>query len=270
MHLKRWLTSLVALPLVVLLILKGGTVLFSLIVGLIVIVSLWEYFEIVFKNHEPHVPRVFSLWAYFCGAAIVAAVHSVSYLGVLLILVFHLIGVGLLCIQRFKITSDAPLVAAKQMFGMAYIPLLLSFLVVLRNGNNGIVWVSFVLWVVAWGDIGAYYVGSYLGRHKLCPAVSPKKTVEGALGGLGANLISALAFAMLFTDSTMSLRIVVIALTAGVLGQAGDLFESLFKRAAGVKDSGGILPGHGGFLDRLDALMFAAPAVFVLKEYVLP
>lgn len=270
MHLKRWITSLVALPLVVLLIVKGGTVLFSLVVGLIVIVSLWEYFQIVFKGHDTLVPTVFSIWAYLCGAAIVAAVHIVSYLGVFLILVFHLLGVGLLCIQRFKTTSDAPLVAAKQIFGMTYIPLLLSFLVVLRNGNEGMVWASFVLWVVAWGDIGAYYVGSYLGRHKLCPAVSPKKTVEGAVGGLAANLVSALVFAMLFADSMGNLRIAIIALTAGALGQAGDLFESLFKRAAGVKDSGSILPGHGGFLDRLDALMFAAPTVFVLKEYVLP
>jgi phosphatidate cytidylyltransferase len=270
MHLKRWITSLIALPLVVLLIVKGGALLFAVVVALIAEVTLWEYFQIVFKRHEPAVPGVFTSWAYLGAAGVIAAVYAGAYSGVVLILVLHLIGAGLLCIQRFKTCDDAPVVAAKAVFGVIYIPLLLSFLVVLRDGNDGVIWVSLLLWVVAWGDIGAYYVGSYLGRRKLCPAVSPKKTVEGALGGLGANLVAGLVFMLLFSGSLGALRVAVIALTAGAVGQAGDLFESVFKRAADVKDSGVILPGHGGFLDRLDALMFAAPIVFALKEYVLP
>jgi phosphatidate cytidylyltransferase len=99
--------------------------------------------------------------------------------------------------------------------------------------------------------------------------VSPKKTIEGAVGGLGANLIFGWMFKMLFFNDLPVLVCIVVALGAGIAGQAGDLFESEFKRSAGVKDSGTILPGHGGILDRIDALLFAAPVAYLLKVLLL-
>jgi phosphatidate cytidylyltransferase len=136
--------------------------------------------------------------------------------------------------------------------------------------DNGPLWVLFLFWVVAWGDTGALYAGTYLGRHKLCPAVSPKKTIEGAVGGLLANLLFGWIFKLLFFSSMGALTCTIFALTVGGVGQIGDLFESVFKRASAIKDSSNLIPGHGGFLDRLDAILFAAPIGFFLKEYLLP
>jgi phosphatidate cytidylyltransferase len=268
MHLKRWITAVIAVPLVILLILKGGQTLFSLTVAVITILTLIEYFNIAFHTHDPKVPHYFHVWACICGASVVAAVHYHHLGSVSAILSLHLIGCGLLAVKRFKFTQDAPIVAIKTVFGTFYISVLFSFLVVLRNSGDGIFWASLLLWVIAWGDIGAYYVGSYLGRHKLCPAVSPKKTVEGALGGLAANLIAVWSFNLLFASKPLPLiGLAAYALLVGGAGQVGDLFESLFKRTAGIKDSGGILPGHGGFLDRIDALLFGAPVAFLVKEF---
>ena len=100
--------------------------------------------------------------------------------------------------------------------------------------------------------------------------MSPKKTVEGAIGGLAANVLFGWLFKWLFLSTMSSMTCVVFALAVGAVGQAGDLFESQFKRVAGIKDSSNLLPGHGGFLDRIDALLFAAPIGYLLKEYLLP
>lgn len=122
-----------------------------------------------------------------------------------------------------------------------------------------------LLLAVVWaGDTGAYFVGKALGRHKLYPAVSPKKTIEGSLGGLAASVGVAVAFATLWMPSLGVVRAVLIGLVGGVAAQVGDLVESLLKRAAGVKDSGNLLPGHGGMLDRVDGVIFAFPVVFAL------
>jgi phosphatidate cytidylyltransferase len=270
MHAKRWITALVLMPLIFWLILQGGEFLFAAVTSIIAILTLWEYYRIVFHNQTLKVPFGFNLCGYTAGFAIMASAYLGLILPMVLILALNLIVVGFLAIVRFSKSADAPEVVLKQVFGVIYIPIFLSFVVLLRNSPLGIQWVAFFLWVVAWGDIGAYYVGSYLGRHRICPAVSPKKTIEGAIGGIAANLAFAWLFKLLFFTDMAGLTCVVFAVGVGAVGQAGDLFESLFKRAAGVKDSGGLLPGHGGFLDRLDALIFSAPVAYIFREYLLP
>jgi phosphatidate cytidylyltransferase len=269
MHLKRWITALVALPLLILLILKGGGALFALAIAAVAVVALWEYFRIVLADHSPAVPLYFPLWSYAAGAGIVLAMPRHGFQAVGAVLAIHLLGAAVMSIFRFKTTRDAPVVVLKQVFGVTYVAFFLSFLVLLYNGPNGIHWVFFLLVVVAAGDTGAYYAGRFLGRHKLCPAVSPKKTVEGAIGGLAANVLLAIGYKLLFMPFLSPAGCVLFALLVGAVGQAGDLFESEFKRAAGVKDSGVLLPGHGGFLDRIDALLFALPVAYLLKEYLL-
>ena len=120
----------------------------------------------------------------------------------------------------------------------------------------------FIFSVIWWGDIAAYYVGKYLGKHSLAPRVSPGKTVEGSLGGLAGNLAGGLAaWAWFFQEISLTHCLIVIVI-CGIIGQFGDLAESILKRSAGVKDSGSLIPGHGGLLDRIDSLMFAAPAFY--------
>ena len=119
------------------------------------------------------------------------------------------------------------------------------------------------------GDSAAYYVGSSWGKRKLYPEVSPKKSIEGALGGLAGSLAGAVVFKLLWFPDLPLIHCLVVALFAAVLAQLGDLFESLLKRSFGVKDSGMIIPGHGGILDRLDSILFAAPVLYYYLRYVI-
>ena len=269
MHLKRWITALIALPLLIIVIIKGGSTLFTLCVAVVCVLTLWEYFRIVYHNHSPSVPSVFPILAFLISVAMITMVQNHGFKAVTALITINIIGVAFLSILRFKLSQDAPVVAAKQVFGVVYIGLFLTFAVLLHAADDGIHWVLLILLVIAAGDTGAYYAGSYLGRHKLCPSVSPKKTIEGAIGGLLANLIIGIAYKMFFLPSLTLWGCALLVLVVGGVGQAGDLFESEFKRAADIKDSGTLLPGHGGFFDRIDALLFALPTAYLLKEYIL-
>jgi phosphatidate cytidylyltransferase len=129
-------------------------------------------------------------------------------------------------------------------------------------------WIFLLMAVVFAGDTSAYYVGSYWGRHKLSPAISPGKTIEGSAGGLAANLtVGAIGKALFFPGLSWSASILFF-LAVGAAGQMGDLFESEMKRFSGIKDSGNILPGHGGILDRIDALLFASPVAYIFIRFI--
>ena len=152
--------------------------------------------------------------------------------------------------------------------GFLYVPFLLGHLLLLRGLPHGIQWIFLLLVIVMCGDSGAYYVGCTFGKRKLYPAVSPNKSIEGAAGGLVGSLAGAcIARATFFPELTLA-DAVMTSVLLGVLGQLGDLFESLLKRSFGVKDSGVIVPGHGGILDRLDSILFAAPAAFYYAIFV--
>jgi phosphatidate cytidylyltransferase len=150
--------------------------------------------------------------------------------------------------------------------GLIYLPLLLGHLVLLRQLPDGRGWVFLVLFAVMACDSLAYFVGSSFGKHKLYPAVSPKKSIEGGLGGLVGSCLGVWLAKVLFLPALSVEHVILVGLLIGVVGQIGDLFESLLKRACGVKDSGGIFPGHGGILDRLDSLLFAFPLAYYLAR----
>ncbi|HEV2172270.1 MAG TPA: phosphatidate cytidylyltransferase [Nitrospira sp.] len=152
--------------------------------------------------------------------------------------------------------------AAITMSGLLYIGLTLSYLVTIRLLPQG-EWLLFFLLLVTWaGDTGAYYVGTLCGQHAIAPRISPKKTIEGLVGGLlGALMIAYLARWWFLSDFS-GVDCIVLAILLTLAGLWGDLAESAVKRSVGVKDSGGLLPGHGGMLDRLDSLLFAGPAFY--------
>ncbi|BCR05462.1 phosphatidate cytidylyltransferase [Desulfuromonas versatilis] len=148
------------------------------------------------------------------------------------------------------------------LLGYLYIPVLLSHMVLLRELPYGREWIFLVLVVVMAGDTSAYFTGINFGRRKLYPAISPNKSVEGALGGLAGSVFGAALASAAFLPVLSWLDCLVVGLGLGALGQVGDLFESMLKRSFGVKDSGRMIPGHGGILDRLDSLLFAFPAAY--------
>lgn len=156
-----------------------------------------------------------------------------------------------------------------QVQGVIYIPLSLSILILIRNGAEGISWIFFLLAIVFAGDTSAFYFGTYFGRHKLSPGISPGKTIEGSIGGILANILVGSGFKLLLFPHVPWGICLLFFILIGIAGQVGDLYESALKRKAGVKDSGNILPGHGGILDRIDALLFATPVLYFLINYAL-
>jgi len=164
---------------------------------------------------------------------------------------------------------------ASTLFGVVYLGFTLSFCVLLRALPNGLLWIVFALATVWLGDTGAYVGGRAFGKHKMAPTVSPKKTWEGLGLGLATSVATGFAargvfehFGLWEGEPMAAWEVLVLSLISGGMGVLGDLAESLLKRAAGVKDSGSLFPGHGGMLDRIDALLFAVPSVYFWAEFV--
>lgn len=266
MHLKRWITGLIALPFLIFIIYSGG-VIFAAVITIVSLLCLWEYFRIVLDTGEK-IPAAIPLLAFLTAPAIMWFAYGKAFELILGLVALNLIVASLVAVVQFKNKPGVFETVKKQVQGVIYIPLFLSFLALIRNGTDGMLWIAFLLGLIFTGDTSAYYIGSYLGRHKLAPTISPGKTIEGAVGGLFANLVVGVLFKLFFFPALPWGTIIIFALTIGIVGQVGDLFESQLKRASDIKDSGGLLPGHGGFLDRIDALLFAAPVAYLFKEYV--
>lgn len=179
-------------------------------------------------------------------------------------LILAVIVPGLYYLFRFR---DIPSVAgryAATVAGIVYAGFLTTYLAKLKlidpnHVGDTVIIVLLVAWVA---DTGGYFAGRFLGKAKLYEAVSPKKTWAGAYGGLAGSLLGVAILKLAFASWLSWFDVVVIAIPGGVLGQMGDLAESLIKRSVGVKDSGALLPGHGGILDRIDAVLFIAPYVY--------
>lgn len=172
------------------------------------------------------------------------------------------LAMGLLLLPRAVDLPTAWHRLAAAGFGVFYVGGLLAALPLL-HGHMGPAWVALVFAVTFANDTGAYFAGRAFGRHKLAPAISPGKTLEGAVGGLAASLIVVFVARGLFMPMLTVRDCLMIGIPAAILGPVGDLVESLIKRSAGAKDSGRLIPGHGGILDRIDALLFAGAYVYL-------
>lgn len=172
------------------------------------------------------------------------------------------IGFSLLFLFRIRTIETAARDVALALLAFLYIPFLLMHLVLLRQTPFGIQWLIVIMLIVMTNDSAAYYSGSAFGKHRLYPLVSPKKSIEGAIGGLLGSLVGTMLAKFTFFPQLTFTDAAVTAIVVGMVGQAGDLFESLLKRSFGVKDSGTLIPGHGGVLDRLDSILFAAPIAY--------
>jgi len=198
------------------------------------------------------------LSAYLGGGQLMFATTTFS-----LIIVFLLF---LLRMREGAVDLDA---LARVVFGFMYIPLLISYIILIRCSEDGIMWIFFVICVAFLGDSCAFYVGKSIGKTKLMPAVSEGKTVEGAIGSVLGTLLGCVLFKILILPDLPLLHAITIGFLGSIIGQLGDLCESAVKRASMVKDSGFLLPGHGGILDRLDYLIFFIPFVYYYRVLVI-
>jgi len=251
---KRTISALIGAPLFLGLIYLGGQyTAFS--VAVLTLLALREFLQI----GEHMGIRAWSKLTTF-----VAIVWLISLLlsgaeWMMMVLVFWLlIGLGRLALTYPRTSLSE---VSFNLLAVLYSVVLLSHLYLLRQLPQGLEW-SFLTILLVWAtDTGAYLIGRQFGSHLLAPQVSPKKTVEGSLGGLLFSIVVALVFWRIVGGATWIMYII-LSVIIGISAQIGDLFESALKRSAGVKDSGKIIPGHGGILDRFDSLIFALPLVY--------
>ena len=293
--LKRILTAVVLIPIVLLLILRAPVWMVAMVTAAVALLTVAEFLQLTRSyGVEPLVRPTYGFVMLFfislmsntgggkpllstdqfvVGAAFAAAIAPFVFLTI--------------AMRRADLSSSYPAAAAST-FAFAYIALPLGLLVQLREQYAGAFLILYLLLVVWAGDIFAYFVGKFLGKHLMSPRVSPKKTWEGAAASIVASVAvggSIFYYAAPVSEALLRwgliqrqdgifnldrpaiLPILILTALLNIAAQFGDLVESLIKRGAGVKDSGSILPGHGGMLDRIDALLFAAPVLWLYAAW---
>jgi phosphatidate cytidylyltransferase len=279
----RVLTAAVLIPVVVALVWWGPAWLLAAIAAAIAILALLEFFALGDRVGL----RAFRKWTIACTAGLFYAQYcagaveirsvsfdialvrrnvgvSLSLEGLLLIFIFGAVSIGLATRRPLQEVLSAISISSA---GLLFVALPFSYLVrideIQRFGRELVLFTLVLIWA---GDMLAYFVGRSLGRVPMAPALSPKKTWEGAFANVAASVIVGFLFARWMGADALTMLI--IAGLANVAGQMGDLIESAYKRGAAVKDSGSMVPGHGGVFDRIDSLILAAPVVWVVYEWL--
>lgn len=260
---KRLITGILASAAWLLLLFTGSFPLFWLVLTGLAGVALAEYLNIVL----PALAQRTRIPLLLIGLLPLIGAYSGEPSGLLCGLSLSL--VALLLHTLFRYTGlEAPFeLISRAGFGYLYISLCSAHLILIMALPDGQAWLLLLTAITVASDSAAFYTGSLFGRHKLCPAISPNKTWEGFLGGLAGSFGAALLIRNFFLPAYCLQSICLIVLLLSCLGAAGDLSESVIKRAFGVKDSGSILPGHGGLLDRIDSLLLTAPVLYYLLYF---
>ncbi len=254
----RVIVAVIFAPLLAVLVWLGGYWLGALCLA-IALTGLWEYLRLTLGSQEAYAKA----FAFAAGALVCISTLGWRY-SVPLGTLWPVVTVVLLLSALVRPEPiDASIRRTALMFlGVAYCCGLVPYLSLLRNLDGGLGFAVGALFCTWASDTGAYFAGRALGRHKLYPKISPSKTVEGLLGGLVAAVLVAIGVRHFFALPISIVDAVAIGTIAALLGTAGDLCESMLKRSVGAKDSSALIPGHGGVLDRFDAVMFVAPAIY--------
>lgn len=287
---KRIATAVVLIPLVLLLVLRAPLYILSVVAAAVALLAIAEFLKLV--THYAVQPMAVTTYAFvglFFLFVIAASTNRTPLVETTAILFGLAVSAALapfifltVAMRRTNLATGYPAAAASS-FGFAYIAIPMALLVQIRQQPAGAIWTIYTLLAVWAGDIFAYFVGKAIGRHRMSPEISPNKTWEGAVASILASVIigtlwieHASAISAFFMrlglidrrDGMWGLEqpqlwpLILLSAIVNIAAQLGDLVESLIKRGAGVKDSGTILPGHGGMLDRIDAMLFAVPVVW--------
>lgn len=262
---QRLLTAAAIVPLLLLAVFRLPGVWFFALLVLIVEWAVVEYIRVV-RARAPHAPlKQLLLLVPLTGAGLAYAfTHGTLPIPLppVLLAAFALFSVGfgtLVLLARVPLEESLASLGALA-FGLPYFAVPLASIYVLRQDDP---WLMFLLMAIVFlGDTGAYYIGSRWGKHKMAPRISPNKSWEGAAAGFATSVLAAAVWSF-WRLGFLDFGVVGAAAATGVAAQLGDLVESMIKRGAGVKDSGQLLPGHGGMFDRIDAMLFAGPVLLL-------
>ena len=260
---KRTLTAFVLLGLLFVVIQYLPPVVFFVLLEIVIIAALFEFYALA--SRKKLYPRK------VLGLALTLALSVPFYaphigLGPVLFACLLVAGIYFVAhIDRLEMLAVFPQSISITFFGALYLGFSLNYLYRIRV-ELGAFYLYFLFAVIFLGDTGAFFIGKPLGRHKMTPIASPNKSWEGSVGGILFACLGALAARELFFKDIVLWRALLCAVLAHAAAQVSDPLESLFKRAGGVKDSSNILPGHGGFLDRIDSLILAAPLFYYLVK----
>jgi len=269
-HIKRWITSLVLAPIILWVLIKGSTLLLAVLVSTAAIFAMGEYLRIIFNKDDTPVSFTLKILSYTVSMAMIITACLGSWKLLFLILAMNLLALAVFVLYRFSSNPAVFERISKQVLGIVYIPVSLSLLIFIKELDQGTFWIIWLLIVVFANDSGAFYTGTFFGKNKLSPNISPNKTIEGSLGGVAAAMGIGFIFCQVFfNDLSLTFLTLPASLLIAIAGQIGDLFESAMKRASDIKDSGWILPGHGGMLDRIDGLLLATPVLYIYLVFVL-
>lgn len=262
--LKRLLTAAVLIGIVVAALAAAPVWLFKMLILLLIAGALYEYYRLVLSRDN------FSLATGLLFGLVVAAIlifgGFASYLvPVLTAAVFIMV---LLHMARSTVAEGVVNRVGLIFFGTAYLSLTLPAFVWLRESDHGRSLIVFTLAIVALGDTFAYAAGKLAGRRKMSPLISPNKTCEGLVASFFGGVLASVVCWRIFWPALDAWLVIVLGISVALIGAMGDLVESLIKRGCHVKDSGSILPGHGGILDRIDAQIFAAPFVYFFFKFL--
>ncbi|MBU0462251.1 MAG: phosphatidate cytidylyltransferase [Proteobacteria bacterium] len=269
-HIKRWITALILAPIVLWILIKGNTLFFAILISVVAIFAIREYLRIVFGNDEEPISNTIKLISYIVSMALIISACLGSWEILFLILAMNLMALSIFVLSRFASNHAIFDIISKQVLGVVYIPVSLSLLIFIKELDGGTFWIIWLLIVIFANDTGAFYSGTFFGKNALAPNISPNKTIEGSVGGIAASMVTGFIFCQcFFNDLSLSFLTIPVSFMLAIAGQIGDLFESAMKRASSIKDSGRILPGHGGMLDRIDGLLLAIPVLYVYLVFVL-
>lgn len=256
MLLPRILTALVGIPIVFACIFYGG-LFFQIMFFIVVLFSVMEFFSITKKYKPMGVLGVLAAIIFYLALNAAFYVNEIIIFAIFIFFFFAMV--------RKNIENVSASIAVT-CFGTFFITWSLFHMVLIRDipkyGMHYIIFLFVNVWIL---DTGAYFIGKKFGRHKLASIISPKKTIEGAFAGVVTAILVSLAYRYLFLqDVITNNQAIIYGLVISFVGQFSDLAESLFKRDCNIKDSGNILPGHGGMLDRFDSYLFAAPVFYYI------
>ena len=261
MHMKRVITAFIAILFLIGVIKYAPSWVFIILILLAALTSLNEFYALM----KPKIAEKTVFFNYVLTAILFffILVNRDFYIAIFSLFVIFPLAFFIFTYPKshYKIGDIGQII-----MGPFYICLPLTFLAIITRLPQGHMWIFFILAVIFAGDTGSFYCGKLFGKHKLT-RISPGKTWEGAVGGLIANVACAGLFGYVFFTSLSVISIMVLGMAIGISGQIGDVAESMLKRISNIKNSGKILPGHGGMLDRIDSLLFAIPVLYIYLSY---